>query len=165
MSPNLFTLDLPNLDATTRLGQWLGETLAPGAVLLLAGDLGAGKTSLVQAIATALGITDVVTSPTFTLLCEYPEGRIPLYHFDLYRLEPEGLGRLNLDLYWEGDEVELGIVAIEWSERLRSRDRPTDYLHLALSIQPQGGRQATLTAVGSPPGWSALSDRLQTWQS
>lgn len=163
--PHKFTLDLPDPDATAHLGSLLGETLAPGAVLLLAGDLGAGKTSLVQAIAAALGIPDGVTSPTFTLLCEYPEGRIPLYHFDLYRLEPEGLGRLNLDLYWEGDEVEPGIVAIEWSERLPRSDRPTDYLHLALTVTPSHGRVATLTVTGCPPGWPALGDRLQTWSS
>ncbi|KAB1986703.1 tRNA (adenosine(37)-N6)-threonylcarbamoyltransferase complex ATPase subunit type 1 TsaE, partial [Haemophilus parainfluenzae] len=77
-----------------------------------------GKTTLVQGIGAGLGIVDPLSSPTFTLINEYPEGRIPLYHVDLYRLDPAQVEQLYLDLYWEGEEVEPGIVAIEWAERL-----------------------------------------------
>lgn len=65
-------------------GQKLGETLPPGAVILLRGELGAGKTSLVQGIGLGLGIQEPIVSPTFTLVCEYFQGRVPLYHLDLY---------------------------------------------------------------------------------
>ena len=79
---------LPDATATFELGVCFGKHLQPGHILLLNGDLGAGKTTLIQGLGSGLGITDPIVSPTFTLLCEYLEGRIPLYHFDLYRLEP-----------------------------------------------------------------------------
>jgi tRNA threonylcarbamoyladenosine biosynthesis protein TsaE len=87
-------------------------------VLLLHGDLGSGKTAFVQALGTALGIAEPITSPTFALIHEYPEGRIPLYHIDLYRLEPTQVPALHLELYWQGREFPPGVVAIEWAERL-----------------------------------------------
>ena len=78
--------------------------LPPDTILLLKGDLGAGKTTLVQGIGIGggLGITDAIVSPTFTLINEYPEGRLPLYHLDLYRLEPAEVRSLYLEKYWEG---------------------------------------------------------------
>ncbi|MGB5596008.1 MAG: tRNA (adenosine(37)-N6)-threonylcarbamoyltransferase complex ATPase subunit type 1 TsaE, partial [Crocosphaera sp.] len=82
-------LILPNFEATKALGQQLGQNLPEGSVLLLKGDLGAGKTTLVQGIGEGLGITDPIVSPTFTLINEYNQGRLPLYHLDLYRLQPE----------------------------------------------------------------------------
>ncbi|AKG20815.1 tRNA (adenosine(37)-N6)-threonylcarbamoyltransferase complex ATPase subunit type 1 TsaE [Calothrix sp. 336/3] len=124
---------LPTSSNTHLLGNFLGKYLAPGSVLLLQGDLGAGKTTLVQGLAAGLGITDSVVSPTFTLINEYTEGRIPLYHLDLYRLEPPEVAALNLESYWEGVEVDLGIVAIEWSERLPYL--PDSYLQIDLCHQ------------------------------
>ncbi|MER3476571.1 MAG: tRNA (adenosine(37)-N6)-threonylcarbamoyltransferase complex ATPase subunit type 1 TsaE, partial [Leptolyngbya sp. ERB_1_2] len=82
------TIDLKNPTETRSLGIQLGQTLPAGTVLLLQGDLGSGKTSLVQGIGEGLGIQDAIESPTFTLINEYLTGRVPLYHFDLYRLEP-----------------------------------------------------------------------------
>lgn len=125
-----FTLRLPDPDATLQLGMELGRSLPPGTILLLQGDLGSGKTTLVQGIGQGLGITDPIVSPTFTLIHEYPEGRIPLYHLDLYRLEPIEVAALNLETYWDGLENPLGIVAIEWAERLPYRLKR--YLHLQL---------------------------------
>jgi tRNA threonylcarbamoyladenosine biosynthesis protein TsaE len=116
-------------------------------VILLEGDLGAGKTTLVQGIGEGLGITDSIVSPTFTLINEYLEGRLPLYHLDLYRLEPEEVTALNVESYWEGVEFELGIVAIEWAERLSYK--PQRYLSLCLNYSVDTGRQASLIPVGN----------------
>ncbi|HEY9675842.1 MAG TPA: tRNA (adenosine(37)-N6)-threonylcarbamoyltransferase complex ATPase subunit type 1 TsaE [Waterburya sp.] len=137
---------LANAGATRSLGVRLGQSLPAGSVILLEGDLGAGKTALVQGIGEGLGITDAVVSPTFTLINEYAEGRLPLYHLDLYRLNPSEVEGLNLESYWEGVEFPLGIVAIEWAERLPYK--PLSYLHLCLTYSKEGGRQAELVAVG-----------------
>jgi len=133
---------LADAETTRSLGVKLGESLPAGSVILLEGDLGAGKTTLVQGIGKGLGITEPIVSPTFTLINEYPEGRIPLYHLDLYRLQPEEIEALNLESYWEGMEFPLGIVAVEWAERLPYK--PLNYLKLSLTYQPDFGRQAEL---------------------
>lgn len=93
----------------------LAKTLQAGDVLLLSGDLGAGKTAFVRGLAEGLLInTDEVTSPTFTLVHEYRGGRLPLIHVDLYRLDHADLDEIGLD----EDLAAKGVVAIEWSERL-----------------------------------------------
>jgi tRNA threonylcarbamoyladenosine biosynthesis protein TsaE len=93
----------------------LARTLAPGAVLLLSGDLGAGKTAFVRGLAEGLGIDPgEVTSPTFTLVHQYDGGRLPLVHVDLYRLEAADLDELGLD----ADVAARGVLAVEWPERL-----------------------------------------------
>lgn len=121
-------------------------------MLCLQGDLGSGKTTLVQGLGIGLGITEAIDSPTFTLINEYVGGRLPLYHFDLYRLEPADVVTLAPEIYWEGIETEPGIVAIEWSERLPYH--PDTYLHIQLqaddsAAQGDPGRMAILTPVGS----------------
>lgn len=133
---------LADVKATLDLGIKLGQTLTPGSVILLEGDLGAGKTTLVQGIGQGLGITESIVSPTFTLINEYTQGRIPLYHLDLYRLEPQEVAALNLETYWEGLEVEPGIVAIEWAERMPYL--PDSYIHLRLTYGEEGNRQAEI---------------------
>lgn len=137
---------LTDTEATRSLGVRLGRSLPAGSVILLEGDLGAGKTTLVQGIGEGLGIADPIVSPTFTLINEYLEGRIPLYHLDLYRLEPSEVEALNLESYWEGFEFPLGIVAIEWAERLPYK--PLSYLHLCLTYSQEDGRQAELIPMG-----------------
>ncbi|MFN6461041.1 MAG: tRNA (adenosine(37)-N6)-threonylcarbamoyltransferase complex ATPase subunit type 1 TsaE [Nostoc sp. DedVER02] len=134
---------LADTEATLRLGINLGESLTPGSVILLEGDLGAGKTTLVQGIGKGLGIVEPIVSPTFTLINEYTEGRLPLYHLDLYRLEPQEVAALNLESYWEGVEVIPGIVALEWAERLPYK--PDSYLSVSLTYEDGGTRQAELT--------------------
>jgi tRNA threonylcarbamoyladenosine biosynthesis protein TsaE len=136
----LMVINLPDAQATQALGQALGEQLPAGSVLLLQGELGSGKTTLVQGLGLGLGVADI-DSPTFTLINEYLSGRVPLYHIDLYRLSPEEADALFLENYWDALEVEPGIVAIEWSERLRHL--PLEPIVLSLSYLPQG-RQATL---------------------
>ncbi|MBE9234746.1 tRNA (adenosine(37)-N6)-threonylcarbamoyltransferase complex ATPase subunit type 1 TsaE [Anabaena aphanizomenioides LEGE 00250] len=139
------TIFLPDIKATEQLGIILGENLTAGSVILLEGDLGAGKTTLVQGIGQGLGITESIVSPTFTLINEYTEGRIPLYHLDLYRLEPPEVTGLNLESYWEGIEVTPGIVAIEWAERMPYL--PDSYLNVCLTHGDNGTRQAEITEV------------------
>lgn len=139
---------LATLQATQHLGQILGQTLPAGHVLLFEGDLGAGKTSLIQGLGQGLGISDAIVSPTFTLINEYHEGRVPLYHLDLYRLTPTQVDELYLETYWQGIEMPPGIVAIEWSERLLHR--PSHYLLINLYHQDDA-RQATLNIVGEAP--------------
>lgn len=96
---------------TAALGRRLAEAAAPGEVWALAGALGAGKTHFVQGVAAGLGCDAAVTSPTFTLVNEYPGGRLPLYHFDFYRLgSAEEALALDLDEYLDGD----GLTVIEW---------------------------------------------------
>ena len=138
-------LDLPDAEATRKFGVALGRSLAAGTVILLQGDLGAGKTTLVQGIAEGLEIQDSVESPTFTLINEYLIGRMPLYHLDLYRLEPEEVEALHLESYWDGLERDLGIVAIEWAERLQYK--PDNYLQICLSYQ-DNGRQIEVISHG-----------------
>ncbi len=140
------TVFLADAEATRSLGITLGKFLPAGSVILLSGELGAGKTTLVQGIGEGLGITEPIVSPTFTLINEYTEGRLPLYHLDLYRLQPEEVEALNLESYWEGMEMPLGIVAIEWAERLQYL--PPSYLRLELIYSASGGRQTELVPVG-----------------
>ncbi|MEO1095851.1 MAG: tRNA (adenosine(37)-N6)-threonylcarbamoyltransferase complex ATPase subunit type 1 TsaE [Cyanobacteria bacterium J06638_28] len=144
MSPLLSqTLTLPTTAMTIALGKWLGQQLPAGTVLLLQGDLGSGKTTLVKGIGQGLGIQEDIDSPTFTLINEYSEGRLPLYHVDLYRLSNTDTRQLFLEIYWDGVEYPPGIMAIEWSERLPQL--PPDPLMIAIAHHAIDGRQVTLT--------------------
>ena len=99
---------------TRALGEKLAARLRPGDVLLLEGDLGAGKSELTRGIAKGLGVAETVTSPSFTILNVYESGRYPLYHFDWYRLESsEELYELGMDEFLGGD----GIAVVEWPGR------------------------------------------------
>lgn len=140
------SLPLPNSEATRSLGFALGQSLPRGSIILLSGNLGAGKTTFVQGLGEGLGITDSIVSPTFTIINEYTEGRLPLYHLDLYRLIPKEVESLYLEAYWEGSEFPLGIVAIEWAELLPYH--PTNYLKIQLTYCNDNSRLANLSAIG-----------------
>ncbi|MFQ4137169.1 tRNA (adenosine(37)-N6)-threonylcarbamoyltransferase complex ATPase subunit type 1 TsaE [Nodosilinea sp. PGN35] len=144
MGDRVFVIDLLDARATQVLGDRLGQLCPPGTVLLLSGELGSGKTTLVQGVGAGLGIAEPISSPTFTLINEYLEGRIPLYHVDLYRLDPAQVESLELESYWDAAEVEPGLLAIEWSERMV--EPPPSAMRLRLENRPGGGRRATLTA-------------------
>ena len=105
-------VSLSDANATHVLGMDLGKSLTAGSVLLLTGELGSGKTTLVQGLAQGMNIVDSIVSPTFTIINEYFSGRLPLYHLDLYRLTSAEVDDLQLESYWLGLETELGIVAI-----------------------------------------------------
>ncbi len=103
-------------DDTRRLGHAIGELACGGEIICLVGDLGAGKTLLTQGIAEGLSVQGYVNSPTFTIVCEY-EGRLPLYHMDLYRLDdPQMLEDIGFEEYLSED----GVTVIEWAEKAGS---------------------------------------------
>jgi tRNA threonylcarbamoyladenosine biosynthesis protein TsaE len=125
----MIELETTNPEATRTFGTRLGELLKAGDIILLDGTLGAGKTHLAQGIARGLGISGAVRSPTFTLINEYTEGRIPLYHIDLYRTEGNAdLATIGLEEYLEGD----GVVVIEWSAK-GAAWLPTDALYITIT--------------------------------
>ncbi|MFW6067336.1 MAG: tRNA (adenosine(37)-N6)-threonylcarbamoyltransferase complex ATPase subunit type 1 TsaE [Myxococcota bacterium] len=135
-------LELADEGATKRLGTQLGKLLAAGDRVLLEGELGAGKTFLVRAIARAAGVPPEVpvTSPTFGLVHELP-GRVPILHADLYRLgDPDELVELGLL-----DRLEDVILLVEWGERFAYHLRPAD-LHVRLEIAGPHARRAHLDA-------------------
>lgn len=102
-------------DETLEIGRRMGEGARAGEVYALAGDLGVGKTVFTKGFAQGLGIDEAVNSPTFTILQSYEEGRLPLYHFDVYRIEePEEMEEIGLDEYLDGD----GVCLIEWAGRI-----------------------------------------------
>ena len=98
---------------TEALGQRLAERLQPGDVIAYTGDLGAGKTAFTRGLARGLGITERITSPTFTIVNEYLGGRLPLFHFDMYRL---GSSDELYEIGWEDYLARGGVCAVEWSE-------------------------------------------------
>ena len=98
---------------TRVFGMQLAEELRPGSIVALTGDLGTGKTALTKAVAEGLGVTELITSPTFTIVQEYHSGRLPLYHFDVYRVgEPEEMYEIGYEEYFFGD----GVCIVEWAD-------------------------------------------------
>ncbi len=131
---------------TEAVGRELGQSLSPGAVVACWGDLGLGKTALIRGLARGLGYSGRVTSPTFTIVNEYEGGRLPLFHFDLYRLEGEE------DLFsigWEDYLDRGGVCAVEWSERAPGA-LPPDAVRVTLSRRPEddGWRDITIEGGG-----------------
>lgn len=115
-----------------------------GDVVLLVGDLGAGKTHFAQGFAAGLGIADIPTSPTFNLVCEYRDGRLPLYHFDLYRLESaDELDDIDYYGIVEGD----GVSLVEWGDKFEEA-APDDYLLLDFSVGEDGVRTIRMKPHG-----------------
>lgn len=132
--------------ATQAFGHQLGALLFPGAIVALIGPLGAGKTFLTRAIAEGVGIADsrAVSSPTFVLIQEYA-ARLPIYHFDAYRLKnPAEFFDLGAHEYLEGD----GVCLIEWADRVESL-LPPERLTVALEATGETTRRATLSASGT----------------
>lgn len=130
---------------TRALGKKLAGLLKPGDVVLLEGELGAGKSELARGIAAGLGVTETVTSPSFTILNVYESGRVPLYHFDWYRLESEEeLYELGMDEYLGGD----GIALVEWPGRCPDAV-PEDCLMIRLKAEGEQTRKITAESKGS----------------
>jgi tRNA threonylcarbamoyladenosine biosynthesis protein TsaE len=139
--PSLPPLLTDNEDETSAAGERLASPLHSGDVILLYGELGAGKTAFVRGLARGLGAPEAdVSSPTFTIIQEYA-GRLTLYHVDLYRLEPKEVGDLGLDELVSAD----GVVAIEWAERWHGR--PDDAIEVRLE---HAGDDRRLIVVSRP---------------
>lgn len=135
-----------SLEETEQLAAWLAARAEPGTVIGLDGDLGAGKTAFSQQFARHLGVNGVVNSPTFTIIKEY-EGRLPLYHMDVYRLSVDEADELGLDEYFYGD----GVCLVEWSS-LITELMPEQYLHIQLETTDETNRIITLSSQGGPYG-------------
>ena len=124
-------------EETEALGARLAAVLTPGTVVAFTGDLGAGKTAFTRGLARGLGVTDRVTSPTFTIVNEYEGGRLPLFHFDMYRLaSSEEL----FDIGWEDYLQRGGVCAVEWSEHV-SDALEEDALSVEISRGEQDGQR------------------------
>jgi tRNA threonylcarbamoyladenosine biosynthesis protein TsaE len=139
---------------TSAAGERVAGSVRSGDVLLLFGDLGAGKTAFVRGLARGLGAPpDDVSSPTFTLIQEY-RGRLTLYHVDLYRLQPIEVGDLGLDELASGEAV----VAVEWAERWN--ERPRDAWEIRFEHQSEDHRTIRISDPASRiPGWPGHSTR------
>lgn len=118
-------------EQTELLGKKLAELLRPGDVIAYYGDLGAGKTAFTRGLAAGLGIREAVTSPTYTIVNEYLSGRMPLFHFDMYRL---GSSEELFDIGWEDYLARGGVCAVEWSENVA--DALTDAISITIEKDP-----------------------------
>ena len=126
---------------TRDLGRRLAALLTPGDVILFDGDLGAGKSEMTRGIAEGLGVSGPVTSPSFTILNVYEDGRVPLYHFDWYRLESaEELYEMGMDEYLGGD----GVAVVEWPTQCPEAIPET---HLAVHITPAGENEREISLI------------------
>jgi len=133
-------------DAMEALGRRLGAVAQPGTVIALSGDLGAGKSVLARGIARGLGITGRIPSPTFILVAEYTQGRIPLHHGDLYRLTgPDDVMSVGLDEFLGGE----GIVVLEWADRF-PEILPADHLAIRIEIGPTDDEREVSLCAGGP---------------
>lgn len=128
-------------EETEKIGEKLAETLTPGTVIAYLGDLGAGKTAFTRGLARGLGCRELVTSPTYTIVNEYLGGRLPLFHFDMYRL------RSSDDLWdigWEDYLERGGVCAVEWSENVAdAMEEP-----ITITIEKLGETRRKITIEG-----------------
>ncbi len=128
---------------TEDLGAALGKIIGPGRVIAYLGDLGAGKTAFTRGLARGLGAKDMVTSPTYTIVNEYLSGRLPLFHFDMYRLASS---HDLWDIGWEDYLDRGGVCAVEWSENVA--DAMEDAI--TVNIQKLGEEARKITITGGP---------------
>ena len=128
-------------EETEAVGQLLASRLRPGTVIAFEGDLGAGKTAFTRGLARGLGAKDRVTSPTYTIVNEYLGGKMPLFHFDMYRLESSDD---LFDIGWEDYLERGGICAVEWSENVRDAMEGA----LTVRIEKTGESSRTITLEG-----------------
>lgn len=128
---------------TEYIGKRIASFLSPGDIISLTGDLGAGKTLFVQGIAKGLGIEQMVTSPTFTIIQEYDEGKIPLYHMDVYRIEdPLEMEDIGYEEYFYGE----GVTCVEWGNLILELF-PKEHLKIHIT-HLEDGREMSFTPVG-----------------
>ena len=133
-------------EETFAFGKWIGEKALPGQVYTRVGDLGVGKTVFTQGVAEGLGITEPVNSPTFTIIQEYESGRIPFYHFDVYRIgDIEEMEEIGYDDYFYGN----GICLIEWAN-LIEESLPEQIIEITIEKNLEKGfdyRKITVTGL------------------
>lgn len=139
-------INTKNEQETIKLAETLTAFLTAGMTILLQGDLGAGKTTFTKGIGSGLGIKRIIKSPTYTIIREYTDGRLPLYHIDLYRLEEGEVFDLGLYEYFSGE----GISVIEWPS-IAPDELPKEYLEISLAadLEHPEKRILELNAKGS----------------
>ena len=141
------TYETNSPEETERVGEALGRIVRPGTVIAYRGGLGAGKTAFTRGLARGLGYTDIVTSPTYTIVNEYLGGRLPLFHFDMYRLaSPDDLW----DIGWEDYLDRHGVCCVEWSENVA--EALEDPITVTIDKLGENSRRITLE------GGEALAD-------
>lgn len=151
---------LENPEATILFAQVIGTVAQAGDNLVLTGDLGAGKTTLTKGIAQGLGIDQMIKSPTYTIIREYTQGRLPLYHMDVYRTG-ESAGDLGLDEYFEGE----GLCVIEWGNLLETY-LPESYLEIILTKDADHFDRRSVTFQAFGPKAQAFEERIKTtWEA
>lgn len=138
-----FIYNTKSPEATTKLAVKLATLVNPGDVITLEGDLGAGKTTFTKGFAKGLGISRNVNSPTFTIIKEYTDGRIPLYHMDVYRLE-DSEEDLGFEEYFNSD----GVTMIEWASMIKDQ-LPPERLEIEIFRSGDDEREINFTAIGS----------------
>lgn len=135
-----------NAEDTYKIGKKLGKLLFPGSIICLNGDLGTGKTAFTQGIGKGLGVSEHVVSPTYTIINEYTSGRIPLYHFDVYRLgSSDEMYELGCDEYFYGD----GVTVVEWADSVEDVI-PSERLWVTINkLEEPDQREIIMEATGS----------------
>ena len=142
-------------EETFALGENIGKRARAGEIYTLTGDLGAGKTVLAKGVAAGLGIDEHVSSPTFTILQEYRGGRLPLYHFDVYRIEdPEEMFEVGLADYLHGE----GVCLIEWAEQIAEL-LPAETIDIVLTRDPSRGDDYRRIEIRSMEAGRAAAER------
>ncbi|MCK9268206.1 MAG: tRNA (adenosine(37)-N6)-threonylcarbamoyltransferase complex ATPase subunit type 1 TsaE [Alkaliphilus sp.] len=146
-------IDILNQKELENIAEKLGELVDSGDIICMVGDLGAGKTTFIQALAVGLGVEDCVTSPTFVLINEY-DGRIPLYHFDVYRINHIGeMEDLGYEEYFYGD----GVCAIEWADLIEDI---LPHNHLRVEIRITGIKTRRICFAGTDDYYDGMIKEL-----
>ena len=130
-------------EETEAIGRKIAAKLLPGDIIAYYGDLGAGKTAFTRGLAAGLGVTEQVTSPTYTIVNEYLSGRLPLFHFDMYRL---GSADDLFDIGWEDYLARGGVCAVEWSENVE--EALSGAIRITISKDPADENVRTITIEG-----------------
>ena len=153
----MLKITMNQLEDTQALGEYLGQSAPAGSIIILSGDLGAGKTTLTKGIGKGLGIEQMIKSPTYTIIKEYESGRLPFYHMDIYRIK-EGMDELGLDDYFEGK----GLCVVEWGELLEE-ELPADYLKITINkLEAENEREFVLEAAGQTS--SKWLEAIKEWK-
>lgn len=149
------TIYTKNEAETIEWAEKLAELLRPGMTLLMFGDLGAGKTTFTKGIGSGLGVKRIIKSPTYTIIREYTDGRLPLYHMDLYRLEESEVIDLALDEYFAGE----GVSIVEWPT-VSPEDLPKEVLEVHLATDLDNLNQRTIQFQAKGKQYEELLEKL-----
>lgn len=148
-------VQLDGVEETLNFAGEISRELFPGSVILLEGPLGAGKTTFTKGIAEGLGITRIIKSPSYTLIREYENEPLSLYHVDLFRLESGGAEDLGLDEYFRRE----GVVVIEWAS-VAPEIVPEDHLLIEIKVYGEEGEKREFTLTGSGSEYEQLLDKV-----